>query len=96
VMPLAATGIDTSTFWLIVSALGATVSTLASLLYKTERDARIKAEKSLEQFQLIAPDLAENVRWLVEEAQDQRTDALPWPVRRDPPRRTNQTHPRRR
>lgn len=77
------TGIDPTTFWLILSALGTTVTTLASLLYKNERDRRIEAERKLAAFQEIAPDLAENVRWLVEEAQERDPGSpLPWPYRR--------------
>lgn len=89
-------GIDPSTFWLIVSGLGATVSTLASLLYNGERSRRIKAEEKLERFHEIAPDLAENVRWLVEEAQAERDQQLPWPYQRELPRRTARPTARRR
>ena len=89
-------GVDQTTFWLIVSALGATISTLASLLYNGERNRRIKAEEKLERFYEIAPDLAENVRWLVEEAQAERDQALPWPYQRKPTRRPQRPATRRR
>lgn len=99
-LPLAdsgpSSGIDPGTFWVIMSAMGGAISTLASVLYKSERDRRIAAEAKLDKFNEIAPDLAENVQWLVEEAQDRSDGQLPWPYQRQPPRRVARRTTRRR
>lgn len=92
-------GIDPTTFWLIVSALGGVVSTLASTLYFSEKSRREKAEAKLEKYQEIAPHLAEDVRWLIEEAQRSHGDLeepLPWPYQRRGPRRPSSSPTRRR
>jgi hypothetical protein len=87
------TGVDPSTFWLILVAMGGTISTLAGMLYKGERDRRVDAERKLAAFQEIAPDLAENVQWLVEEAnakrdQQEREKSLPYSMIRTTGTRT--------
>jgi hypothetical protein len=89
-------GIDPTLFYQIISALAGAVVVLAGKLYKTERDARIKAEAQIEKFLELAPELADGVRWLVEDAQDQHGDQLPWPYQRERPRRTNRPNTRRR
>lgn len=80
----------------IILALAGALSTVAGLLYKTERDARKAAESKLEKFHEIAPDLAENVRWLMEDAIEQRDQRLPWPIERPLPRRNQRPTARRR
>lgn len=92
-------GIDIQTFWFIISGMAGVIGTLASLLYRNERERRIAAELKLEKFHEIAPDLAENVRWLVEKAEldEQGELSMPWPTTRPSQPTTPQlpTAPRR-
>jgi hypothetical protein len=90
------TGIDPTTFWLILVAMGSAISGLAGLVYKSERDRRIDAESKLEQYRELSPGLAEDVEWLVAEAESQRIrdrQELPWPLQRERPRRPSTKRP---
>ena len=58
-------GIDTATFLVIVSAMGGTIVTLATLLWR-ERDARAKAELALAAYESNAPELVSVMRDLIE------------------------------
>jgi hypothetical protein len=79
------TGVDPTLFWAIVSALASTVATLASILYrKTLKDLE-DAKEELREYRRIAPTLADDVRWLVEEKQSEMDRQAPWPLERDPP-----------
>ena len=57
-------GIDPGTFWLIVTALGGTVTTLAGIIYKGEVARRKAAEAKLEAYEKLAPDVVAEVRRL--------------------------------
>lgn len=91
------TGIDPEIFRWVVGGLALAVSTMAGMLYKGERDRRIKCEDKLEKFQEIAPDLADNVQWLVDQAESElNPQQLPWPYQRPAPRRSSRPTARRR
>lgn len=57
-------GIDPATFWLLVSAMGGVISTLAGIVYHGERERRKAAEDKLAKYEEVAPDVAMEVRRL--------------------------------
>lgn len=57
-------GIDPATFWLLVSAMGGVISTLAGIVYHGERERRKAAEEKLAKYEEVAPDVAMEVRRL--------------------------------
>lgn len=81
------TGVDPTLFWAILVALGGTVTTLAGVIYNTQRKRIADLERELSAYRQEAPELADNVRWLVDEAEAQRRSAAghpsTWPLRRD-------------
>jgi hypothetical protein len=80
--PAQSSGVDTALFWQIISGMGVVIGTLAGMLYKGERDRRIEAERKLEKFTDLAPDLSESVRRLIE--LERERPELPWPYAQRP------------
>lgn len=67
VLQATTSGIDNTTFLVIVTGMGTAISAMAAALYKNERDRRIEAENKLKLYEASAPDVIKEVRRLAAE-----------------------------
>lgn len=88
-------GVDPTTFWLLATTLGGVISTLAGIIYHSERERRKAAEDKLAKYEEVAPDVVLEVRRLTsvvrglhpEVFDEEDTGIYPYPYKDIPRRR---------
>lgn len=82
-------GIDTTTFLVIVTALGGTISAIAAVLYRNLLSQIAERDKRLAAYERV-PELLERVEQMMAESEHSLSDSTPSPSQRPRNRRVAQ------